>query len=289
MPLKFIGAWRFRSPADGKFLNESIPEAAVSECIDLIMKIATQEDDRQRIIEHFKDHFCKAAGATHSWSSSLSWAETDLHTYAHEAARNAPLFIEAFYDACASLEEDDDDFFVPDANMVNALLVGHNIGYQIKPPRLEPREESKVLIEVANAPGTLADDAVEILQTSLHRSEELLSEGHGREAVQESLWLLETVSTAFRGAETGTGTVEGKYFNQIVRELRRGNTDTTLNRVLSWVESLHGYLSSPTGGGIRHGLDLDEGVLISEREARLFCNLIRSYLSFLLAEYERLS
>jgi hypothetical protein len=53
--------------------------------------------------------------------------------------------------------------------------------------------------------------------------------------------------------------------------------------------SVHGYLSSPTGGGVRHGLDLQEGVQVSENEARLFCNLIRSYVGFLLVEHERMA
>ena len=59
--------------------------------------------------------------------------------------------------------------------------------------------------------------------------------------------------------------------------------------MLDGVTSVHGYLSSPTGGGVRHGLDLSKGVELGPNEARLFCNLIRSYLSFLLAEHERLN
>ena len=51
---------------------------------------------------------------------------------------------------------------------------------------------------------------------------------------------------------------------------------------------LHGYLSSPTGGGVRHGVDLNEGMEFGITEARLYCNLIRSYLTFLIAEHERL-
>ncbi|SPZ48216.1 Uncharacterised protein [Agrobacterium tumefaciens] len=53
--------------------------------------------------------------------------------------------------------------------------------------------------------------------------------------------------------------------------------------------TLHGYLSSPTGGGVRHGVDLKEGLALEIDEARLYCNLIRSYLTFLIAEHERLS
>lgn len=51
---------------------------------------------------------------------------------------------------------------------------------------------------------------------------------------------------------------------------------------------LHGYLSSPTGGGVRHGVDLNEGVALELNEARLCCNLIKSYIGYLIAEHERL-
>jgi hypothetical protein len=288
VPLKFPGAWRFKPPPDGRFVNQTVPTGAVEDCIDLIRKVATQ-GGRQKSLEHFKGYFCRASGASHVWSSSESWAETDLRTYALEAATNAPLFIEAFYDACESFGGDDANAWAPDVDMINEILAKHGIGYVIKPPRLEPRENAAVIVSVATPPPTLAERAVEILQESLTRSEELLSQERGREAVQESLWLLETVATAFRGVETGTGTVEGKYFNQIVRELRDIDPGVTLKRVLDWIAALHGYLSSPTGGGVRHGLDLDAGVLIGDNEARLFCNLIRSYLSFLLVEHQRLA
>lgn len=263
MALRFPGAWRFNPPADGRFINHDIPARAVEDFIELIIRVATQAD-RQDVLEHFKGYFCTASGAAHSRSSSASWAETDLWTYAREAADNAPLFIEAFYDACEAFRGDDPDVFAPDVAMINDILARHRIGYEIRPPRLEPREDAAPMVTVAVPPPTLAERAVEILQTSLRRSEELLSQGHGREAVQESLWLLETVTTAFRGVDTGTDTVEGRYFNQIVRELRRARAGTTLERVLDWTTALHGYLSSPTGGGVRHGLDLDKGVPIGD-------------------------
>jgi hypothetical protein len=38
-------------------------------------------------------------------------------------------------------------------------------------------------------------------------------------------------------------------------------------------------MSGDSGG--RHGLDLQEGVQITANEARLFCNLTRSYAGFL--------
>ena len=288
MALKFKGAWRLEAPEDGEFLNRLIPQDAVNDFFGLIMKVATQ-GDLQDTLEHYKGFFCAAAGSTHSWSSSESWAESDLRGYMSRAAQNAPLFIEAFYEACETLRRNDASFFAPDATMINALCSEHRIGYEIRPPDLVLREVEGPLVAVPERPPTLAEQAVELFQESLKRSEQLLSEGRGREAVQELLWLLESVTTAFRGLDTGIDTVGGKYFNQIVRDLRKSNPGRTFDRALEWMGSLHGYLSSPTGGGVRHGLDLSEGIALSLNEARLFSNLIRSYLSFLLVQHERLT
>ncbi len=287
MPLKFPGRWRFKAPANARFANETIPAAAVEECIDLITKVIAQ-GDRQAGLEHFKARFASASGASYSRSSNAGWAEEDLRRYAVDAAVNAPRFIEALYDSCDSYSNVDPDSWTPELDILNGILAKHRIGYVIRPPWLDPREAGQPMVSLGDPPATLADRAAEILQESLARSEQLLSEGRGREAVQESLWLLETVATAFRGLETTTGTVEGKYFNQIIRELRNVPGSITLKRVLDWVGTLHGYLSSPTGGGVRHGLDLADGIAIGDDEARLFCNLIRSYLSFLLVEHHRL-
>ena len=83
--------------------------------------------------------------------------------------------------------------------------------------------------------------------------------------------------------------MQGKYFNKIAANLRSHHKGQTLDQVLTWVTTLHGYLSSPTGGGVRHGADLKAGVALRPNEARLFCNLIRSYITYLLTEHERLS
>ena len=205
-----------------------------------------------------------------------------------EAAENAPLFLEAFFDASEALRQESRGYVAPDTGMINTLCLRYQIGYEIRPPDLVLREADIPVIPVPERPPTLAEHSVNLLQSSLGRAEELLGEGRGREAVQETLWLLESVATAFRGLETATDKIEGTYFNQIVRKLRRSYQGTTLDRVLEWTSALHGYLSSPTGGGVRHGLDLNEGIPIGHNEARLFCNLVRSYLSFLLTEYERL-
>ncbi len=282
MALRFPGAWRFNPPQDGSFVNTSIPRDALSDFVDLIDKIRAQRS-RWSILEHFKGSF-----GAHSRSSSESWAYSDLCDVMKDAGKNAPLFIESLYDGCEALKEESDEWFVPDASFLNTVLAKHNIGYEIRPPQLLQRELSGPPIEVAKPPPSFAEKASEILEKSLSRSEGLLAEGRAREAVQEVLWLLETVATSFKGIDTQSGKVEGKYFNRIVSDLREKHRGTTLDRVLDWVTTMHGYLSSPTGGGVRHGVDLDSGVDLDLNQARLFCNLTRSYISYLIVEHAAL-
>lgn len=106
---------------------------------------------------------------------------------------------------------------------------------------------------------------------------------------RESPWLLKTVSPAFKGMGTDGGTVLGKYFNNIAEDLKNKHRGKMLEQVLGWIGALHGYLSSSTGGGVRHGTDLRERIAVPSHEARLVCNLIRSYITYLMMEHERLS
>lgn len=116
-----------------------------------------------------------------------------------------------------------------------------------------------------------------------------MAAGKDRQAVQEVLWLLESIATVFSGMELETGTIQGKYFNTIADDLRRHHKGSALEQVLNWTKQLHGYLSSPTGGGVRHGADLRADIALLPHEARLYCNLIRSYIYFLISEHEKLS
>jgi len=134
---------------------------------------------------------------------------------------------------------------------------------------------------------SLAEQARPLIEESLTASERLMNEGQGRRAVQETLWLLETIVTAFRGTGGQDATVQGKYFVTIVKEMRAKGRGRAQEQILTWMTTLHGYLSSPTGGGVRHGVDLKEGIAIQPHEARLYCNLVRSYLTFMMEEHER--
>jgi len=283
--LQFDGAWRFSPPPNGRYHNTTIPPEARGQFSRLIDRVATQ-GNRWDILEHFKRAFSRAAGQAYVQSSSESWAESDLSSAMFAAAENAPMFIEAFFDACETLGGR--GFFAPSTQMINEVCESHDIGYAIDPPTLLLREGQVAPVVAPPRISTLAEQANEVLQQSLNRSEELLNQVRPREAVQESLWVLETVTTAFRGIGLSGDTVGGRYFNQIARELRRLARGTALDRVAEWSAEVHGYLSSPTGGGVRHGLDLNEGVQIGPNEGRLFCNLIRSFVGYLLAEHERI-
>ncbi len=278
--LNFDGAWRFDSPG-------AIPDEVSNAFFELIGRIANP-DNRKTILEHFKDYFASAAGTSSSYSSSTSWAESDLMGLMGHAAANAPLFIEAFYDGCQSLANGQPPTPVPDLNRINRILAETHSGYQIQPPDLI-FTNAHTAIAVPDRPLSMDAQAQEMIQRSLKDSEQFLAEGRSRAAVQEILWLLETVSTAFQGLSVGENTIQGNYFNKIVGDLRKHTRGTTLDQILSWAMNLHGYLSSPTGGGIRHGTDLRAGVAAQPDEARLYCNLIRSYITYLLTEHERLS
>ena len=116
------------------------------------------------MLEYFKAYFATAAGISGDRSSSENWAETDLWPLMERAAVNAPLFIEAFYDACEALRGR--DLAAPDAAMINGVLSKHGVGFSIEPPHLKPvgREGTEVVIEVPERPPTLAERAVEVLQ-----------------------------------------------------------------------------------------------------------------------------
>lgn len=278
--LNFDGRWRFETP-------EEIPRPVVHKFSELIARVATQ-GDRWNVLEHFKDYFAGAAGLTSGRSSSISWADSDLDNYMSRAADNAPMFIEAFYDGCNALKAQNPLIGVPDVALINRILRENGADYEIRPPYLVFAAAPEQVL-VADCHPSLDEEAQALIQRSLKDSERLLSEGRNRLAVSEILWLLETVSTAFRGIEIGTATVQEKYFNKIVWELRRHHKGQILDQVLDWVMTLHGFLSSPTGGGIRHGADIKNAADISSSDAQLYCNLIRSYIGFLTAEHARLS
>lgn len=269
--LKFDKSWRFKSPGP-------IPQGVVRDFYDLIEKIASQGDVWQ-VVEQCKNSF----GGT-GRSSSPDWAWTDLSRFMDSSAENAPLFIEAFWNCCVDLEQS--GLGVPDLQIINAIMAKHDAGYEIIPPDLIATRAYTPITVPRLAP-SLDEQARALIDECLAESERLLDAGQGRRAVQEILFLLESITTAFRGMGEDTVTIQGKYFGPIINEMKKRERGKAQETILTWMTTLHGYLSSPTGGGVRHGTDLKEGIAIQPHEARLYCNLARSYLSFLLEEHDQ--
>ncbi len=276
--LDFAGNWRFDSPCGVEY-------EVVQKFRELIDKISTIKG-RWNTLEHFKRHFAPAAGTRFEGSSTEDWASTDLHSLMCDAADNAALLIEAFYDACEKLQADHPEAEMPGVPRINRILVEQNVGFQINPPRLVATKEH-VSIAVPEEVPSLEDQAKAAIQDSLTASESALAENKGRQAVQEVLWVLESISMTFRSADVLDGDIKGKYFNKIATELKVHDKGPN-EQILKWMMALHGYLSSPTGGGVRHGANLMNLPELGINEARLYCNLIRSYTTYLINEYERL-
>ncbi len=276
--LEFEGKWRFDSPGP-------IEREVIWGFRELIDRICNQ-GQRKGILEHFKSHFASAAGTAHYTSSDEGWASTDLDRIMDTASENAPMFIEAFCNACEELERDRPEMEMPGVGRINRILTDAGSGFQIDPPKLIATRVH-VPITVPDEAPSLDMEAKQAIEDALAASERALSEGNGRQAVQDVLWLLETFSTAFKSKEILDGSIQGKYFNKIIKELH-WHGEVHQKQILKWMMNLHGFLSSPTGGGVRHGIDLNEKRELGIAEARLYCNLVRSYLTFLIAEHERL-
>ncbi len=272
--LKMPAAWRFNSPGE-------LPLTAVGAFNDLVHAVAAQGGS-WRIIELFKARFSGGS----SWSSSESWAVSDLHSSMHAAAGNAATFIAAFWNGCEDVAELDPDIGLPDSGVINQILLHHGSPFELRPPELILRNHAAGVVLAPPVP-SMSEQARTRIEGSFHEADRLLTEGRPRQAVQEILWLLETVSTAFQGQESSSGVIEGKYFNKIISELRKEHKEKPFAEALGWIVKLHGFLSSPTGGGIRHGTKLNDGIDVTMDDAVLYCNLTKSYVHYLLAILDR--
>lgn len=270
MGLSMPTAWRYGSPG-------AMGIEVVNAFNSLVHAIASQSGSSWDIFELFKGKF----SGGYSVSSNESWAISDLHKCMMAASNNAATFVSAFWDGCEQVNSEHPEIGLPDADVVNRIMFEHGLPFEVRPPALLPRNP-QTPIAVQSSEKSVGERANELIHRSLDEADRLLLEQRPRQAVQEILWLLETVSTAFQGQESGAGTVEGKY--EIIRALRQNNRGNALSEALGWMTKMHGFLSSPGGGGVRHGTQLSVGISPSMKEAHLYCNLTRSYINYLLAE-----
>lgn len=279
--LQFDRNWRFDSPgtADADFAEVILGS--------IILPISG-DIPPQSIIEIFKRNFSRLSGNRPSRSSTLDWAISDLRRLLVDLAeKNTALFCEAIYESIEQLKNFEQvRVDVPDWDYINRYLV--KCGMTIEPPNLILFDE--YLPIRVEKPVTLSDTANALIDKHLNESENHLARGDNVAAVSAIFWLLETISTSFKGAVVSDDgqVITGNYFSQIMKDLKNANKGKTLEMIIKWIENLYGYLSSPTGGGVRHGGDISSNTVISNSEAKLFCDLARSYISYMLAEYDRI-
>lgn len=99
------------------------------------------------------------------------------------------------------------------------MLTEGECEFEIRPPYIVTRSPQAIIAPPERV-ASLDEQAHALIDQSLASASRFLDEGRHRAAVQEMLWLLETVATAFKGMESEAGTVQGKYFNKIATDLK---------------------------------------------------------------------
>ena len=123
MSLQYPGSWKFEGIGFG------VPDPAIEEVLELIQKIATS---RKSVIELFKSAF-----GGESNSSDYGWAVSDLRSLLQEKSENAAEFVDCLWSGIEIAKAR--DVSVPEAKVVNELLVSHDIPLTIEPPNLQSR------------------------------------------------------------------------------------------------------------------------------------------------------
>jgi len=142
MPINLPRTLRFASKGSTVALDVD----AVTDLLALGRKIKSPMGYKS-VLEAFKQHFARSMGEGCSYSSSVSWAETDLWEIALQASKDGPAFIVAFCDACEELESD--DAMVPTEAQINAVLQEYGSPYLVSGDDLV---ESSSLVEAPAAP-----------------------------------------------------------------------------------------------------------------------------------------
>lgn len=123
MPLQMASELRFPMGA-----TTALSDNAVNDFMVLLGRISGPTS-RYQIVEVLKQYFCKASGSYYARSSSLDWAESDMITQAYDAAKDAPNFIAAIYEALEELERK--NAAVPKVQHINQILKNNNAPYEI--------------------------------------------------------------------------------------------------------------------------------------------------------------
>lgn len=131
---------------------ESLDNNTIDDFISLIRRISGPME-RQQIIEIFKRHFCKVSNDYYARSSSLDWAESDMLTQAYNAAKDAPNFLAAIYEALEELKHE--NATVPTVQHINQILKKNNVSYEIVKDQLVQNVGSVAAPELSESVSTI--------------------------------------------------------------------------------------------------------------------------------------
>lgn len=176
MPLQMLSELRFSMGT-----TESLNSNTVDDFVSLIRKVSGPIGQHQ-IMEIFKRHFCKVSNDYYAPSSSLDWAESDMSTQAYNAAKDAPNFIAAMYEALEELKHKNAN--VPTVQYINQILKNNNVQYEIvgdqliqnagsvATPELSESVSTTVMKALGNAKALIGNvdssSAIDRAHTALH-------------------------------------------------------------------------------------------------------------------------
>jgi hypothetical protein len=283
--MDFPNAWRWSSPKVPAPYVSTIPESVLEELVSLATRLSAFSDKGEKAgLETFKARVCSALGRAYSESSSGSWTHTDLVALSNELSLNPPLLIEAYVTAAKLLTDGKGQPVLVDPAPINVILERGSVGFVVRGDSIVLR--GGVEPDISPAP-TLIEQSNQELAAAWTRAEELLGEGQNREAVTAIWWVVESVLTVFKGRKVGSSVVEGAYFNEILKSLKKAAPNTFIRLSLSLSAQLQELLSDPKKAAVRHGGTFDMARM-SPREARLLIDLAKAFARFFCAEYEAL-
>lgn len=124
MPLQMAHELKFPMGA-----TSSLDNAVVNDFLSLMKRVSAPTMSKKQVVEIYKQHLCKVSGDYYAKSSSLDWAESDMSYQASSAAKDAPNFIAAVYEAFEELEQR--GAVVPQEQNINQILSNHQAHFEI--------------------------------------------------------------------------------------------------------------------------------------------------------------
>lgn len=277
--ITFPKEWGFEPAANtDEWYLEEIPVEAARAIERLIHQIADSAESTKATLEEFGRAFSASVGGSYYGSSDVGWAGTDLNSYLMDARTNPPKFLRTLVEAFNSVRDERTDQEIPEVAHLNKILETHRVGYIIQPDGVLTLRTDYIGEEDTDVP--LLVKARAELESSWDKANDLLVQGKPREALEAIWWVVESMTADFAGAKVAGVQVQGTYFNEVIKDIKKAYPGTVRHRALSLLEQIQHWLSDPKQLGIRHGASAT-AQKVELPEARLIVGLVREYAKYL--------